>query len=178
MAENITSILILPFDIHAEKDQSFLTPAIMDMLFTRLTAEGRPVIMGDQDISPEITSTVSISIGDAIFQAQQRGADYVVLGSVTLLRNVIRTKAQFIGVAEQKPLVTFNQAGQNQGDIIAHIDSFSSQVNVNVFGLGKTIDTLPSPPKTGDNIYIHPEKLIIPSPEHNTKTLPKIEDKE
>jgi len=170
MAENITSILILPFDIHAEKDQSFLTPAIMDMLFTRLTAEGRPVIMGDPDISAGITSTVPISIADAIFQAQQRGADYVVLGSVTLLGNVIRTKAQFIGVAEQKPLVTFDQAGQNQGDIITHIDSFSSQVNVNVFGLGKTIDTLPLPSETGDNIYIHPEKLLIPSSEHNTQS--------
>ncbi len=79
---------------------------------------------------------------------------------------MIGTDARFIGVAEQKPLVTFNQAGQRQGDIITHIDRFCSQVNADVFELGNTIDTPPSPPETGDTFTLKnwssPTQHLIP----------------
>jgi TolB-like protein len=156
-AENLPSILIIPFDIHAEKDQSFLKPAITDMLYTRLSAENRTVL-----VDKTAARTGPASAEDAISMAQRQNADYVLMGSITMLGAMISTDARIVDISQAKPILTFNEVGQDQSDIITHIDHLTTRINETIFGVSKAVDTPQATDPGSDDIYIHPEKLVAP----------------
>ena len=156
-AETRSGILIIPFNIHAENAQSFLKPAITDMLYTRLSAENRTVFVEKVE-----ALTTSVSVEDAIAMGQQQNVDYVLFGSITMLGAMISTDAQLVGVALEKPLLTFNEVGQDQGDIIAHMDHLTTRINETVFGVVKAVVPPPASAPASDDIHTHPEKLLIP----------------
>jgi TolB-like protein len=166
-AEGIPSILIIPFDIHAEKDQSFLKPAITDMLYTRLSAEDRTIF-----VEKSVSRTEPVSTETAIAAGHQQNADYVLIGSITMLGTRISTDARLIEVAQKRPLLTFNEVGQDQGDIIAHMDHMTSQINASIFGVVKTLEPPSGADKSSDDIHIHPEKLAIPGLTPKTPPVP------
>lgn len=166
-AETVPGILIVPFNIHAEKDQSFLKPAITDMLYTRLSAENRTVIV------EKGARTDSVSAGDAVSMGRRQNVDYVLFGSITMLGTMISTDAQLVDVAREKSLLTFNKVGQDQGDIIAHIDHLTTQINETIFGVVKTVVPPPASDPASDNIYSHPEKLVIPGIPPKTPPAPE-----
>ncbi len=156
-AETMPVILIIPFNIHAEKDQSFLKPAITDMLYTRLSAENRTILVEKGN-----ARTDAVSAGDATTMGRQQNADYVLFGSVTILGTMISTDAQLVGLAQDKPLLTFNEVGQDQSDIFGHVDHLTTQINETVFGVVKKVETPPETDQDSDDIHSHPEKLVIP----------------
>jgi len=167
-AETMSGILIVPFSIHAENNPSFLKPAITDMLYTRLSAENRTVFV---DKTPGRTDPVSFE--DAVSMGQQQNVDYVLFGSITMLGAMISTDAQLVGVVQEKPLLTFNEVGQDQGDIIAHIDHLTTRINETIFGVVKAVAPPPIPAPGPDDIHTHPEKLVIPGLSPQTPPEPK-----
>jgi len=162
MAGNPTRILILPLHIYSEKDLSFLKNGIEDMLSTRLAQEGKVVPLSKEaarqavkDIPGPINEQTAVSLGE------RSTADYVIFGSLTVFGDSISTDAQCVDVRQKKPVVTFNQAGKNQGDVISHINLFAAQINEKVFGR-KTQSYTPAPaeqtqPAAG--IHRHPEAI-------------------
>ncbi|MFC1876481.1 FG-GAP-like repeat-containing protein [Thermodesulfobacteriota bacterium] len=156
-AETSSGILIVPFNIHAEKDQSFLKPATTDMLYTRLSAENRTVLVEKVD-----ARTDPVSAEDAIAMGRQQNVDYVLFGSITILGAMISTDAQLVGVAMEKPLLTFNEVGQDPSDIITHMEHLTTRINETVFGIAKAVVPPPASDPASEDIHIHPEKLLIP----------------
>ena len=157
LAETRSGILIIPFNIHAENDQSFLKPAITDMLYTRLSAENRTVLVEKVE-----ALATSVSVEDAIAMGRQQNVDYVLFGSITMLGAMISTDAQLVGVALEKPLLTFNEVGQDQGDIITHMEHLTTRINETVFGVAIAVVPPPASDPVPDDIRTHPEKLVIP----------------
>ena len=156
------TILILPFDVQADPKYDYLKLAIADMIFTRLSAPGRTLVLGRQEEHAGISRAEAIGLADAIQIGQQKGADYIVTGSIILQDNAVSTNAEFIGIAEQRALIAFTQNGTQPGDIITQIDNFTAQVNADIFNPGASSDEQTSPSDVPDNIYQHPEKLMIP----------------
>ncbi len=156
-AETRSGILIIPFSIHSQNVQSFLKPAITDMLYTRLSAENRTVLVEKTHAGADpVTAETAIAMG------QQQNVDYVLFGSITMLGSMLSTDAQLVGVAQEKPLLTFNEVGQDQGEIIAHIEHLTTRINETVFGDAKAVVASPAPSPETDDIHTHPEKLVIP----------------
>jgi len=129
-------VLILPLGIHADKDVSFLQDGIRSMLSSRLYQPGKTVI-----ISREETLKAVEAHGDAVTTdpaavelARQLKADYVVVGSLTMMGETISTNVRMLDVGQNKPVAAVNQVGKTQGAVIEHIDSFCTQANENVFG--------------------------------------------
>ena len=168
LAQNTGKILILPFDVRTDTKYAFLRPAILDMLFTRLSAPGRTLIVDNPAKSSGTTQADPMTIADAIKFARQKSADFVVSGSITLWDESIGMNAYFIGIAEQRALITFSQKGKQAGDIITQIDNFAAKVNADIFGPGKSLDTQPALTETSDVIHQHPEKLVIPETPSDT----------
>ncbi|MCP4691206.1 MAG: hypothetical protein GY859_24380 [Desulfobacterales bacterium] len=131
MAAQPAKVLILPFNINSDKDLTFLRKGIGDMLSSRLTREGEEVVLDPTDLAipDKIDPAAALSIGDAA------GADYVLFGSLTVFGESISTDGKFFHVAEKRSLVNFFETGKDQGDVIAHVDIFSSRINETVFGV-------------------------------------------
>jgi len=130
-ADKISKILILPFNIHSEKDLTFLQKGIGEMLSTRLAFENKVIIVGKEEagIIPGKTDEKT-----ALAAGEKTGADYVLFGSLTVFGESISTDAKFYDVQKKSPLVVINEFGSSQGDVIFHINVFAARINETVFG--------------------------------------------
>ena len=133
--QDTRKILILPFTVHSEKDLTFLKQGAYDMLSTRLAQEGKVTVVGRQETEKMVADLpVPVTESQAVSLAKAAGADYAVVGSLTVFGDSISTDVRCVDVAGAAPVVTFSQAGKTQGDVIAHINIFARQVNEQVFG--------------------------------------------
>ncbi|MDQ1330207.1 MAG: hypothetical protein QG578_470 [Thermodesulfobacteriota bacterium] len=130
-ADKISKVLILPFNIHSEKDLSFLQRGIGEMLSTRLAFNNKVKIIGKEE--------AGIAAGKADEKAalaagEKTGADYVLFGNLTVFGESISTDAKFYDARTKSPLVVINEFGSSQGDVIYHINVFAAKINETVFG--------------------------------------------
>ena len=154
-------VLILPFNIHSEKDLSFLQSGIFDMLTSRLSEAGK-VIPISKEKSLEAVQGIDGPVNQKIAQSLGKSlhVDFVVFGSLTVFGDSISTDSRFLDVHKGTPVVVFNQSGKTQGDVIQHIDIFAGQINEKVFGR-ETYTYKPTPQQTGssDDTRRHPEAV-------------------
>ncbi len=163
-ADKAVKVLILPFNIHSEKDMSFLREGIADMLSTRLTIEGESVPFS-KDAAREAVkdlSEVSVTEQTAVSLGEKLKADYVLYGSLTVFGDSISTDARFYDLREKKAAVTFHETGKNNSDVISHIDFFAAEIKEKVFGY-KSDPALtrrqPSRKTPADESRKHPDAL-------------------
>ncbi len=128
-----SKVLILPFQIHSEKDLSFLKNGIQDMLDTRLTREGEMIPLGRETVAQAAEDISGMDEKAAAALGKKYGADYVVFGSLTAIGEKISTDARLLDVSQGRTKLNFNESGDS-GDVISHIDRFANQVNDDLFG--------------------------------------------
>ncbi len=153
-------VLILPFAIHSEKDISFLKEGIWDMLSSRLSSDGNVSIV-DKAASQNIIGPPDKSMTEAmaVSAAKETGADYVLLGSLTVFGETVSTDAKFIEAATGSSKVTFSRSGQQHGDVILHMQALAQNINATVFGTKEAV-ALPRPKaQEPDNNRMNPEKM-------------------
>jgi len=158
-ADKPTRVLILPFQIHAEKDLTFLKKGIADMLASRLAAEGKVELVDPGEAlasGPEPAAEEA-----ALLLGEKLDADYIVFGSLTIFGGSISTDARFIDVGRKKPAVLFNQSGKSHDDVIFHINQFADRINAEVFGRKVAAAQPPriETPKAVEESRRHPETL-------------------
>ncbi|OQW97112.1 MAG: hypothetical protein BWK74_07000 [Desulfobacteraceae bacterium A6] len=130
-ADKISKVLILPFNIHSEKDLSFLQRGIGEMLSTRIAFENKVMIVGKEEAGIAAGKTDEKT---ALAAGEKAGADYVLFGSLTVFGESISTDAKFYDVQNKSRLVVINEFGSSQGDVIYHINVFAAKINETVFG--------------------------------------------
>jgi TolB-like protein len=162
----VRQVLIIPFQMHSENDLSFLRKGITAMLSSRLTDMGKVVVI-DQTAAADIFRDLPSPLTrEAAAEAGRKaGADYVAFGSLTVFGSSISTDARFVEVETSTGLVTFNETGQSQGDVIGHINRFAAEVNTRVFGrtAGGSVSASPAAaagPDATDPDQANPEKKI------------------
>jgi len=155
-------VLVLPFDMNAAEDLTFLQNGIEDMLATRLAREGQVAVI-PKARAREAAAKVPrpVTPGAAAELGRQLGADFVAFGSLTVFGESISTDARFLDVAKQKPLVVFAETGQSQGDVIGHVNDFAARINADVFGQATAAAPAAPQAEAVPEGRRHPEKLII-----------------
>lgn len=164
-AAETRKVLIVPFSIHAEKDLAFLRKGITAMLSSRLTDLGKVTVIDQSAANPILKELPAELNRETAAEAGRRaGADYVAFGNLTVFGDSISTDARFVETAASTLLVTFNETGQSQGDVIGHVNRFAAEVNARVFGRASdTADAAPpapSAPAPVDPDQENPEKRI------------------
>ena len=126
-AAAMTRVLVVPFKVNSQKDLAFLQRGIPDMLVSRLARQDKVVVIVAGQ--PE---------DDIVALASENQADYVVLGSLTVLGDSVSTDARVIqGTRIGNPMVSFGRTGRQQADIIDHIDELASEINAQILGREK-----------------------------------------
>jgi len=159
--QSARKVLILPFSINAQKDLGFLRKGIQDMLTTRLTRSGEVEPMG-REVGEQAASGVSeINTAAAVALGRRTDADYVVFGSLTLFGNSVSTDARVVDVDAGKAVYAFNDTGQDEGDVINHVNRFAEEVNRRVFGQTPAAGATSAAPVRDpvEESRMHPEKL-------------------
>jgi hypothetical protein len=159
-------VLILPFNIHADKDLVYLRKGVADMLASRLALKDRIVVVGSTDSSlkvEEIPETIDAAAALAL--GATSASDYVLIGSLTVFGNSVSTDASFFDIHQKQPLLTFSEVGNAQGEVISHINLLAARIKEEIFG--RKPRTTPPPvaqsspkPESGSLSRQHPEKLL------------------
>ncbi len=134
-AAPLKKVAILPFTIHAQQDLSFLSEGILDMLASRLAWKDHVTVI-EKDmvqkqlelIKPPLNKQKALFIGKAL------GADYVILGSLTIFGKSVSIDSKILDVAKGEELVTaFNQS-KGFDNVIPTINQFAQDINAKIMG--------------------------------------------
>ena len=177
-AEEPIKVAILPFEINAEKDLSFLRDGIVDMLASRLTWADKVIVFNEEQTTSALQAAQDFTgESQALLVGGNLGADYVLYGSLTVFGDSISIDSKMVNVTgNDEPFVFFTQT-QGMGMVIPQINQFATDINEQVFGRGATqakrapAQTAPAPvpvpvpapqaqqPQPYDQ-RAHPEKLM------------------
>ena len=159
-------VLILPFNIHADKDLAYLKKGVADMLASRLALKDKVVVVDSADSSLETEEIpATIDAAAALALGAKSASDYVLFGSLTVFGNSISTDASFFDMHQKQPLLTFSEVGKAQGEVISHINLLAARIKEEVFGRKARAAPPPAAPSTpkpesGSTSRMHPEKLL------------------
>jgi len=132
------SILILPFNIHSEKDLSFLQAGIQDMLSTRLAEKGRVTVIDKVKAIEAYRELQGRFTTDRLQEAGKKyAADYVLYGSLTVLGDNVSLDAQVLDVGEGTSPETLSRQISGMDELIPEINDFARSVKEKVFNLGE-----------------------------------------
>ncbi len=123
-AATATRILVVPFTVHAGQDLAFLQRGISEMLVSRLGQNDNVVVVAAGKPGDDVAAL-----------AGENQADYVVLGSLTVLGDRVSTDAKVVkGTQVDQQVFSFGRSGRQQDDIIDHIDALANQISVRILG--------------------------------------------
>jgi TolB-like protein len=167
-------VAILPFDMHAEKDLTFLQEGIMDMLGSRIAYQDQVEVISKSETRAALESVKGFQ-GEsrALLIGAKLKADYVLFGSITVFGESVSIDAKMVDVTSQKPPLPFFAQTRGMADVIPQINQFATDINAAVFGRAAPQRTVAAaPPSTGVapspaipaapvvDPRMHPEKLL------------------
>ena len=144
-AEEPIKVAIIPFEMNAEKDLSFLRDGIVDMLASRLTWADKVVVFSEEQTANALKEAQDFTgESQALLVGGKLRADYVLFGSLTVFGDSVSIDSKMVNVTgNDEPFVFFTQT-QGMGMVIPKINQYATDINEQVFGRGaKTVQRAP-----------------------------------
>ncbi len=137
LAQEPIKVAILPFEINAEKDLTFLRDGIVDMLASRLTWENKVTVFSEEQTAGALETIQGFKDeSQALLLGGKLGADFVLFGSLTVFGDSVSIDTKMVDVTgKSEPFVFFTQT-QGMGMVIPKINQFATDINEQVFGRG------------------------------------------
>jgi TolB-like protein len=153
-------VAVLPFQINAAQDLSYLREGILDMLASRLAWEGKVQVI-EKNLVKEAMAGRQGPLNEAAARqvGKALGADYVLFGSLTVFGDSVSMDAQMVDLTGDKAPVTVFAQTKGMNEVIPRINDFAQDINNKIFGRAPTVTAAQEQPKFSQ---AHPEKLIVP----------------
>jgi len=158
-------VLIAPFKIHAAEDMTYLREGITEMLTSRLARAQEIEVVGRDELSKGMAGRGDLS-GEAEARdlARSLNADYIVLGSLTVLGNSVSVDARLVDLAAAKPELRLANQGSAIGDVVSIISGFAGDIHAGILGVPAPVAgpfPRPSVPAADADIggRAHPDRL-------------------
>ena len=153
-------VAVLPFQINAAQDLSYLREGILDMLASRLAWEGKVQVI-EKHLVKEAMAGRQGPLNEAAARqlGKALGADYVLFGSLTVFGDSVSMDAQMVDVTGDKAPVTVFAQTKGMNEVIPRINDFAQDINSKIFGRAPTVTAAQEQPKFSQ---AHPEKLVVP----------------
>ncbi len=167
-------VAILPFEVNAEKDLSYLQQGILDMLGSRLAWQDKVEVINKAEVQSALGAPGNFE-GEsrALLIGGKLKADYVLFGSLTVFGDSVSIDSRMVDVSGQKPPLPFFVQTQGINEVIPQINQFATNINQTVFGRtvarptvmaapqsGAVTATPGQPPSQPYDPHMHPEKLM------------------
>jgi TolB-like protein len=158
-AEVVKKVAVLPFQINAAEDYSYLRDGILDMLASRLAWEGKVVVIEKQVVKEAIAGHQGqLNEPFAREVGQSLGADYVLFGSLTIFGDSVSIDSKMVPLTADKQPVTVYAQTKGMDGVIPRINDFAQEVNSKIFGRRPTeVAAAPQQPRFSQ---AHPERML------------------
>lgn len=170
-AAETQKVAILPFNILAEKDYSFLEKAVTEMLTSRLSDPGKVEVVDPVLVEKALKANQGLK-GEAL--ASKVGtvvnSDFTIFGTITILGESVSIDSKVVDPTAQRAPVTFFKQTRNLGDVIPQIGQMAADINAQLFnvknpqtsasGASPAVIPVPVQQQVTPDIHMHPEKLL------------------
>jgi len=134
-AEAPKKIAILPFTMNADRDLSFLRKGIVDMLSSRLAWKEKVEVIEEEAVKKEAAKfPAPLNKKKALMIGKALGADYVILGSLTVFGDSVSIDAKILDVAKSDELVTAFDQSKGMDGVIPTVNQFAEDINAKIMG--------------------------------------------
>jgi len=150
--DRVYKVAILPFMIHSQENLDYLREGINDILTSRITVEGRVVVIERALMEQALYELKPTRLDEPMVMkiGKRIGADFVVLGSITKVRDYISLDARLISISEEKPPVTVYAQQKGIDNVMVRINEFAQNVMLKILEGRPTADRQDEP--TGPQI--------------------------
>lgn len=155
----VYKVAILPFLIHSQENLDYLREGIYDILTSRITVEGRIIVIDRSIIERILWEIRPMRLDEAVAKevGSRAGADYIVLGSLTKIGNYISLDARLLAITEDKPPLGVYTQHKGLDDVMTRIGDFAQEIAYKITGRR----AIASKPLEGKYPYHRPERGII-----------------
>jgi outer membrane protein insertion porin family len=140
-AQQPISVVIMPFEIHAQDDLSYLQEQIPQAIKTQLEQEGANVLILDT-MSISSWKKIAESITEIRNLGAQTGADYVVWGSLTLLGQIFSLDAKLLASEEGEEPYAFSAEGEGVENLPGSVNKLVQELGLKLFKWQKIVQVL------------------------------------
>ena len=132
----VYKVAILPFMIYSQENLDYLREGIYDILTSRITVEGRIVVMERSVVEQALYEEKPTRLDEAAATkiGMKIGADYIVLGSITKVGDYISLDARLISITEEKPPLTAFTQHKGIDDVMVKIGDFAQDIGYKILG--------------------------------------------
>jgi TolB-like protein len=132
----VYKVAILPFQIHSQENLDYLREGIYDILSSRITAEGKIVVVERTLVEQAFYEERPMRLDEAAAKkiGTRVGADYVVLGSLTKIGDYISLDARMISITEDKPPLGAYTQHKGIDDVMLKIGDFAQDIGYKILG--------------------------------------------
>jgi outer membrane protein insertion porin family len=133
------SVTILPFEIHAREDLSYLEQEISDVITKFLEQEGAVVLVPPAD-ADQTGRKKTINLNDVRQLGLAVGADYIIWGSMTWVGQQFSLDAKLLELfGEQTPSI-FSIEGQGIENLPTGVNALARDIGVKLFAQEKIVE--------------------------------------
>lgn len=135
MAKKPKRLAILPFTMNADRDLTFLQEGIVDMLSSRLAWKGKVTVIEKGKVKKTVAEFPGPLEKKTAFEiGRLLGADYVILGSLTVFGQSVSMDAKILDVSKSDVLVTAFDQSEGMDGVIPTINKFAQDINAGIMG--------------------------------------------
>ncbi len=157
-------VLITPFRIYAAEDSAWLQDGVGEVLTSRLTRGSQIVVLG-RDVLARLPADQRqpANASEARTLEKYVQADYVILGSLTVIGSHVSLDAQLVDMAKGLAVMSLSEQGDDTGAVIPILNSFAADMQNHILGVDATADVPAVPPlapaPTDSDARAHPRRL-------------------
>ncbi|MDX2499347.1 MAG: outer membrane protein assembly factor BamA [Deltaproteobacteria bacterium] len=132
-------VVILPFDVFAQEDLSYLKEQIPEVIKNQLQQEGARVLILDQETmtSRELRSDSTADIRQV---GVETGADYVLWGSLTRLGQNFSLDAKMLSAEKKKEAYSFSAEGEGVENLPGTVKTLVQEMALKLFKRQTIVD--------------------------------------
>jgi TolB-like protein len=122
--------------IYSQENLDYLREGIYDILTSRITVEGRIVVIERSLVERALYEERPARLDEAAATkiGMRVGADYIVLGSITKIGDYISLDARMISLTEEKPPLTAFTQHKGIDDVMVKIGDFAQDIGFKILG--------------------------------------------
>ena len=121
-------VMVLPFEVNALQDFSYLQNEVPKIIAKNLAAEGALIVEAPiQSVLMDPTQIREIGVA--------HGVDYIIWGSLTWINQQFSIDVRLLAPLEEAPAETFTAVGQGIETLSGKIAELSQEMNAKLFGL-------------------------------------------
>lgn len=165
------SVAFLPFDVHADRDLSYLSSGIRDMLASRLAGSAGISVIDKGMVDSVLAGSGKISrVEEFVELGRSLKSDYVVAGSLTALGGGVSLDAKVYSISVSAMPENFYATAAKEDDVIVAIDDLAWDIAEKVFSYKRPASRLrqavtPAAIAASPYTTAHPERAFMYSHE-------------